>query len=102
MKIIDKHTFRLTITPIYIFSAIYIMSSTLSFSELSSANNVLAKVTPTATNAGSVQTGMMSKSVGGSRKSRRSSKKQQRKTGGRRRSNKNHSKKNRKSRANRK
>jgi hypothetical protein len=34
--------------------------------------NALAKITPTATNSGPIQTGMQSKSVGGSKKQRRS------------------------------
>lgn len=57
--------------------------------------NALPKITPTATNSGPIQTGMQSKSVGGSKKQRRTgcSKKS--------RASKRHSKKNRKSRSNR-
>ena len=73
----------------------YIMSGNGStFSEYVQGN-ALAKITPTATNSGPIQTSMQSKSVGGFKKQRRSgcSKKS--------RTTKRHSKKNRKSRSNR-
>jgi hypothetical protein len=76
-------------------SPFYIMSGNgYTFSEYIQGN-ALAKITPTATNSGPIQTGMQSKSVGGSKKQRRPGRS---KKGG---ASKRRSQKGRKSRSNR-
>ena len=63
--------------------------------------NALAKITPTATNSGPIQTGMQSKSVGGAKSVGGSKKRRRSGSSKKSRTTKRHSKKNRKSRSNR-